>query len=520
MRITPQPRFPSPHPPAPSAAPTAPSVVPNALRTPQEPLTAPSGQDVRLGAVPAAPAQAWTAQDVPFNASTMFLLTDGRVLAEDEGADNNGTKNWWILTPDANGSYQQGSWRQVASASKDRVYFASAVLPDGRVLVVGGEYTGGKQSEDNTGEIYDPVKNTWSPIKPPTGWSEVGDAPCTLLPDGRLLLGSISDSRTAIYDPKTNSWTDGGKKLAPSAEESWVLMPGGAVLTVDCSRTRGSELWVPGKGWMDAGKLPVDLVQPSSDEIGSGLLLNDGRAFFVGATGHTAVYSPNADPTKPGTWAAGPDMPKDAQGHPFVSKDAPAVLLPNGHVIIAAASLGSDPSNFGDTTSFFDFDPQTMQISPTATPPNASQPPFEGRFMRLPSGETLFANGTKQVSFQAPGGDAPPTFRPVITSLPPSASAGSTIEVQGQRLNGVSQTIGYGDDAEAATNYPLVRLTDQSTGHVFYARTHDHSTMGVATGEANVSTQATLPADLPPGTYALQVVANGIASDPVALTVR
>jgi len=35
---------------------------------------------------------------------------------------------------------------------------------------------------------------------------------------------------------------------------------------------------------------------------------------------------------------------------------------------------------------------------------------------------------------------------------------------------------------------PLVRITNNSTHHVFYARTHDHSTMGVATGTATVST--------------------------------
>ena len=46
-----------------------------------------------------------------------------------------------------------------------------------------------------------------------------------------------------------------------------------------------------------------------------------------------------------------------------------------------------------------------------------------------------------------------------------------------------------------ATNYPLVRITNNSTHHVFYARTHDHSTMGVATGSATVSTNFDVPAD-------------------------
>ena len=44
--------------------------------------------------------------------------------------------------------------------------------------------------------------------------------------------------------------------------------------------------------------------------------------------------------------------------------------------------------------------------------------------------------------------------------------------------------------------------------------------MGVATGATPVSTQVTIPADLPPGQYQLEVVANGIPSKPVAIEIR
>jgi hypothetical protein len=40
-----------------------------------------------------------------------------------------------------------------------------------------------------------------------------------------------------------------------------------------------------------------------------------------------------------------------------------------------------------------------------------------------------------------------------------------------------------------ATKYPLVRITNTSTGHVLYCRTHNFSFMGVATGRKKVSTQ-------------------------------
>jgi hypothetical protein len=67
----------------------------------------------------------------------MLLLTDGTVMcSESDGM------HWWRLTPDAYGNFIQGTWSPLASAHHARLYFASAVLPDGRVFVAGGEYEG------------------------------------------------------------------------------------------------------------------------------------------------------------------------------------------------------------------------------------------------------------------------------------------------------------------------------------------------------------------------------------------
>ena len=99
----------------------------------------------------------------------------------------------------------------------------------------------GEQSGDvgdtNKGEIYDPVSDTWTPIPSPPGWSHVGDAPCCVLPDGRLLLGSIDDKRTAIYDPisKGASWTPAANKDDRSSEETWTLLPDNAILVAECT---------------------------------------------------------------------------------------------------------------------------------------------------------------------------------------------------------------------------------------------------------------------------------------------
>jgi hypothetical protein len=63
-----------------------------------------------------------------------------------------------------------------------------------------------------------------------------------------------------------------------------------------------------------------------------------------------------------------------------------------------------------------------------------------------------------------------------------------------------------------ATSYPLVRITNLATKHVFYARTHNFSTMGIATGSTIVSASFDVPATAEAGSSSLVVVANGIPS--------
>jgi hypothetical protein len=104
--------------------------------------------------------------------------------------------------------------------------------------------------------------------------------------------------------------------------------------------------------------------------------------------------------------------------------------------------------------------------------------------------------------------------------VPASLVRGQTFVLTGTQLNGLSEGASYGDELSSATNYPLVRLTNAASGDVFYARTHDHSMMGVATGMAPVTTKFDVPAGAETGAATLVVIANGIASAPVSVMVR
>ena len=65
-----------------------------------------------------------------------------------------------------------------------------------------------------------------------------------------------------------------------------------------------------------------------------------------------------------------------------------------------------------------------------------------------------------------------------------------------------------------------MRITNKASGHVFYARTHDHSTMGVATGKAIVYTHFDVPMATETGASTLEVVANGIPSTKELITIN
>ena len=69
-----------------------------------------------------------------FNTSTMVLLTDGRVMMQEEA-----TPHWHALTPDAQGSYVNGASRQGADDSSDPLLFLKReVCADGRWMATGG----------------------------------------------------------------------------------------------------------------------------------------------------------------------------------------------------------------------------------------------------------------------------------------------------------------------------------------------------------------------------------------------
>ncbi len=449
----------------------------------------------------------------PAGALITFQLTDGTVMAQSENENT-----WYRLTPDNTGSYVNGTWSQAASLPPgyQPLYFASAVLADGRLAIIGGEYNQDQFAFSNQGAVYNPLKDVWTILNPPKGWTNIGDSPSAVMPDGRFMVGDKFHNKVAALDPKTMKWTtlvSKGKNEKWFAEEGWTLLPTGQILTWDVKDNPHSEMYDPTTGkWANLGNTPQNLQGPclecqcievppknfcyySPGETGPGILRPDGTVFAMGAmhdgqsAAHTAIYTPGSG------WSAGPDWPDADQ-----ASDSPAALLPDGNVL----ALGSSDYLYEfDGTNFTQ--EKVGQVNATYS-----------SLMVLPTGEVLIAG---YIVYQ-PSGTYKAAWQPTISSSPSTVTRGSTYKISGTQFNGLSQAAGFGDEVETFTNYPLVRITNASTGHVFFARTHDHSTMGVATGNKKVSTQFDVPSGMETGASTLEVVANGIPSTPVAVTVQ
>ncbi len=468
-----------------------------------------------------------------FIPGSMMVMTDGTVLIHE---DNTGT--WERLTPDSSGSYVNGTWSTVPSmpSGYSPLYYSSQILPTGQLLVEGGEYNGsGTEVWTNQGAIYSPASNSWTSVSPPSPWNNIGDAQSVMLPTatgstwtgGTFMMahpfadGSGNTGRDSALYNSNGTWTTiaGTGKLDRNDEEGWTLLPNDRVLTVDIEHnwdgTPGhtcspctSELFNPlTNTWSATGNVPVDLpsyVGPSgpSEEMGPVVARPDGTAFAVGGNDATASYD-----SATGTWTAGPTLANNQD-----SADGAGSILPDGNVLFDAS-----PGVFSAPTHFFVWNGSTItQVADTANAPSDSS--YVTRFVVLPTGQVMFTDGTGDIEIYNSDLTFNTSWEPTIASIQSTAlKPGSTYGLSGTQLSGRSEGAAYGDDNQSATNYPLVRITNNASHVVTYARTTGFS-YAIASG-AQSATNFTVPASTPTGASTLQVVANGIPSAAQAVTI-
>ena len=448
----------------------------------------------------------------PTAAGHAMLLTDGSVLVM--ASTCNATGNWYRLVPDKTGSYLNGTWTGAGflEGGYNPLYFASQVLPTGQVVIMGGEYNGCTAVWSTLGSLYNPKSNKWAPLIAPAGWSTVGDAQSIVLPNGKMMLANCCTAQEVILTLTGGiaSWAPTGTgKVDANDEEGWTMLPGGKILTVNAYTSggccaKGFQIYNPSTGaWTTpAGNTVVNLVDPSTSEIGPLSLLPNGTVFAGGGTTNNAIYNVST-----GKWAKAPGF-----GSKLDMADAPAAVLPDGNLL-----LDTSPGFNQNGSVFFEWDGTALHR--TSNPTNAPiDPSFVGEMVVLPTGQILFTAQSASVEIYTPVGGPCSGCAPTITSVASTLTHGSLNNaIHGTQFTGVTQGVYYGDDSQSFSNFPLVRITD-SAQHVVYCRTHNWAP-SVATGKTLVGAQFDVPSTIALGAATLQVVVNGIPSKSVNVTI-
>src|SRR5262245_57457814 len=217
---------------------------------------------------------------------TATLLPNGRVLVAGGIVGGNGKiTNTELYDP------ATGNWYATGRLTEARPEgFTATLLANGKVLVVGGynQYLPYPKCFQNSTELYDPVSQVWTR----TGDLNYGRYAhsATLLPNGKVLvvggsggIGGIGNS-AELYDPATGVWTTTGSLFfdrfghtATRLQNGKVLVSGGLTYSNSSSSLDTVELYDPAtENWYSVGRLNV------ARRYHEAILLPNGKVLVVG----------------------------------------------------------------------------------------------------------------------------------------------------------------------------------------------------------------------------------------------
>jgi hypothetical protein len=223
-------------------------------------------------------------------------------------------------------------WRDTGSLNIFRSSHTATLLPNGKVLVAGGNGSGGNPI--NSAELYDPVSEIWTT----TGslhLSRSGHA-AVLLGNGKVLVvgGMGAESSAELYDPASGQWTVTGNLRSPKALPSVIANPGLVVLTTGKVLAVGAgsaELYDPASGTWAVTGVPNTMGNAAT-------LLQNGKVLLfaqVQGSGSQVARAELYDPTS-GSWSlTGSPNPIDHFYAPTLT------LLPNGKVLAFGGQSGA-----------------------------------------------------------------------------------------------------------------------------------------------------------------------------------
>jgi hypothetical protein len=245
--------------------------------------------------------------------ATATTLKDGRVLVA--GGWDSYDANSWSATRSAEiYDPQTGAWKEAASMLTNRGLHTATLLPDGRVLVVGGAsfWDGGAIDPALVdleilmdAEIYDPAHDTWTAVSAPMSTGRATQS-AILLANGHVLVvggwggrGHNTLASVEDFDPTTGKWHTDGSLSTARGQTRLVTLADGRVLVIggdtsDWFAIASCELFDPGTGtWAPAASLPDAIYWPAVAPLKDGRVLVVGGARNISTVGTLELYSPN-----------------------------------------------------------------------------------------------------------------------------------------------------------------------------------------------------------------------------------
>ena len=266
---------------------------------------------------------------------TATLLPNGKVLIAGSGNALFSDKSAELYDPASETWTATGS----LTAIFGRGGHTATLLPNGKVLVVGGfavpiSY---HYSQDSA-ELYDPITGTWTA----TGSLATARAyhTATLLPNGKVLVaggenilynnGEETLASAELYDPATGMWTSTGSLATPRSSHTMTLLPNGNVLVTGGLRSSpygiflSAELYDPASGtWRSAGSLATARYRHTATLLPGGKVLVAG-GYDDGDLANAELYDVASE-----SWTSTGSLVTSRFGHT-------ATLLPDNTVLVAA----------------------------------------------------------------------------------------------------------------------------------------------------------------------------------------
>jgi N-acetylneuraminic acid mutarotase len=232
-----------------------------------------------------------------------------------------------------------GTWTLTGSLHTPRYTHTATLLPNGQVLVAGGQSTNVYPNITASAEIYNPATGLWTAINPML--IQRNSHTATLLPNGQVLVagGEVTNSllvtgESELFNPTNATWTQTGFMTDPFAFHTATLLPNGQVLVaggdidegfgfgIDLIPSSEAQLYDPVAGtWTATTSMNFVHDHHTATLLTNGVVLIAGGGTSFSATTNCELYEPFSQ-----TWTKAASLINARQNHT-------ATLLPNGQVL-------------------------------------------------------------------------------------------------------------------------------------------------------------------------------------------